>query len=59
VVYASDRYRAAEAGFNDNHIYEELSLDNSDRTIAMVRSLTGEGNRIFRLWEDLPDKVPY
>jgi tRNA(Arg) A34 adenosine deaminase TadA len=27
IVYASDRYSAAAAGFSDNHIYEELALD--------------------------------
>ncbi len=59
VVYASDRYRAAAAGFNDNHIYEELSLDNESRSLIMVRGMTEEGDRVFSRWEALPDKIPY
>jgi len=59
IVYASDRYRAAAAGFSDNHIYEELALDNSKRTITMVRGLTEEGDEVLRRWEDLPDRIQY
>ncbi len=33
VVYASDRYRAAAAGFDDEMIYSELALDKESRSI--------------------------
>jgi tRNA(Arg) A34 adenosine deaminase TadA len=59
IVYASDRYRAADAGFSDNHIYEELALCNSDRSIEMIRGLKEEGDRILEKWEELPDKIQY
>lgn len=59
IVYASDRYRAADAGFSDNHIYEELALGNSDRSIEMIRGLKEEGDRILEKWEELPDKIQY
>ncbi|MCU0459509.1 MAG: nucleoside deaminase [Bacteroidales bacterium] len=59
IVYASDRYRAAEAGFSDNHIYEELALDRTRRTIAMVRGLKEEGDSILKRWEEMPDKKQY
>jgi len=59
IVYASDRYRAAAAGFSDNHIYEELALGNGERTIQMIRGLKEEGDRILEKWEELPDKIQY
>lgn len=59
IVYASDRYRAAAAGFSDNHIYEELALDNSQRSIEMIRDLKDEGDAVLGKWEELPDKIKY
>lgn len=59
IVYASDRYRAAAAGFSDNHIYEELALGNAERSISMVCGLKEEGDSILKKWEDLPDKIQY
>ena len=59
IVYASDRYRAAAAGFSDNHIYEELSLDSSERSIAMIRGMEKEGDSVLKKWEDNPDKIRY
>jgi tRNA(Arg) A34 adenosine deaminase TadA len=59
IVYSSDRYRAAAAGFNDNHIYEELSLDCNERSIVMIRGLKREGDSVLKKWEELPDKILY
>jgi tRNA(Arg) A34 adenosine deaminase TadA len=59
IVYASDRYRAAAAGFSDNHIYEELVLSNNERSIEMIRGMKGEGDAVLRKWEELPDKIKY
>lgn len=59
IVYASDRHRAAAAGFSDNHIYEELALDNGRRSIAMIRGLEKEGDSVLKMWENLPDKIQY
>ena len=59
LVYASDRYSAASAGFSDNHIYEELALDNGKRSIEMVRGLKEEGDTILKRWVELPDKIQY
>jgi tRNA(Arg) A34 adenosine deaminase TadA len=59
LVYASDRFSAASAGFSDNHIYEELALDNGRRSIEMVRGLKEEGDTILKRWVELPDKIQY
>lgn len=59
IVYASDRYRAAEAGFSDNHIYEELSLESDRRSIMMEQGLKEEGDSVLRRWEEFPGKTEY
>jgi tRNA(Arg) A34 adenosine deaminase TadA len=59
IVYASDRYRAAAAGFSDNHIYEELVLSNNERSIEMIRGMKDDGDAVLRKWEELPDKIRY
>jgi len=59
IVYASDRYRAAAAGFDDERIYTELAQANSERSIIMDRGLEQEGDRVLRKWEEYPDKVKY
>lgn len=59
VVYASDRHRAAAAGFDDEMIYSELALDIGSRSICMDRALTDEGDRIFNIWDSYPGKILY
>jgi tRNA(Arg) A34 adenosine deaminase TadA len=59
IVYASDRYMAAEAGFDDNRIYTELPLPTGMRSIVMDQDLKLEGDNVLKKWEDFPDKVPY
>ncbi len=59
IVYSSDRYRAASAGFDDNFIYEELKLEMGERSVKMVRGIQSEGDKVFERWERLPYKVKY
>jgi tRNA(Arg) A34 adenosine deaminase TadA len=59
IVYASDRYRAAAAGFDDERIYAELALANSERSIVMDRGLEKEGDSVLRMWEEFPGKIQY
>lgn len=59
IVYASDRYRASAAGFDDGKIYAELSLDNSERSIIMDRGLVNKGDRVLAKWEEYPFKIKY
>jgi tRNA(Arg) A34 adenosine deaminase TadA len=59
IVYASDRFRAAAAGFDDERIYAELAKVNSARSIIMDRGLEQEGDMVLRKWEEYPDKVKY
>jgi guanine deaminase len=59
VVFASDRYTAASAGFSDEMIYKEISLDNHERSIIMERGLSVEGEKVFEVWNKYPGKTPY
>lgn len=59
VFYAVDREDAAEAGFDDGFIYEELAKPPSGRSLE-VRRLEVEGaEEPFRLWEAAEDRVEY
>jgi tRNA(Arg) A34 adenosine deaminase TadA len=59
VVYSSDRHMAAAAGFNDEMIYREITLDPGKRTILMERDLITEGRKVFEKWDSFPGKVQY
>ena len=59
IVFASDRFKAAEAGFDDNKIYSELALATDKRSIMMQQGMEMEGNTVLKKWEEWPDKVQY
>jgi guanine deaminase len=59
IVYAADRQDAAAAGFDDAHIYRELSMVPDERAVPMVALLRNEANAVFRAWLDKDDRVRY
>lgn len=59
VVYASDRRDAAIAGFDDEMIYHEISLDPSKRRITFEQIKDTEAKEVFREWDQYDDKTPY
>jgi guanine deaminase len=59
VVYASDRKDASRAGFNDNLIYEEISLDPADRKLIFKHIPDAGGEDIFRKWDEFEGRIPY
>jgi tRNA(Arg) A34 adenosine deaminase TadA len=59
VYYAATREDAADAGFDDNHIYEELARPPSDRRIPMEQGLRDEAQRPFDAWLDYEGRVEY
>ena len=59
VVYASDRRDAAIAGFDDEMIYNEISLDPSKRRITFEQINDSEAKEIFREWDHYEGKTPY
>lgn len=59
VYYANTRKDAAAAGFDDSFIYDELSLPNGERRIAMECVGNREAFQIFELWLAKPDQQKY
>jgi len=59
VVYASDRYDAAAIGFDDELIYNEISLDPSQRRIPFLHIEDNDAKDVFRKWEEYDGKELY
>jgi guanine deaminase len=59
VYYAATRADAAAAGFDDEHIYEELATPPAERRIPMEQALVAEAQRPFEAWIDYEERVEY
>jgi tRNA(Arg) A34 adenosine deaminase TadA len=59
VVYASDRHAAAESGFSDKFIYNEIILDPSERKVIFEHIPDAGGEEVFRKWDEFEGKIPY
>lgn len=59
VYFASDRHDAAEAGFDDNVIYDEIMLPPERRLIPMRQIRLMDARQAFNLWRQKTDKIPY
>jgi tRNA(Arg) A34 adenosine deaminase TadA len=59
VFYAGVAADAAEAGFDDAFIYEELRRPPESRRIPMTQLMREEALAIFAAWKRQPNKTPY
>ena len=59
VYYASTRADAANIGFDDSYIYEQISLPIEQRKIAMECFQCDEANKLFEEWKSLNNKTLY
>ncbi len=59
LYYASTRADAANVGFDDAHIYEELPLDPSQRELPTESLLREEAQLVFEAWAKKADKKEY
>ena len=59
IVYACSRKDAADIGFDDDFIYNEIPLPIKDRSIPTVRGLDTEGLEPFKMWTSKDDKIEY
>ena len=59
VYYASTRFDAATAGFDDAFIYSEVAREPGKRTIPMIFMTCPEVHEVFKAWIKNPDKVSY
>ncbi len=59
IYYGCNRRDAADAGFDDEFIYEELSLAPAERQKVMEVLLPDESLAAFRMWKEKKDKRRY
>jgi guanine deaminase len=59
IYFSAGRGDAAEAGFSDSFLYEELALPLEKRSIPIERLLENEGIAPFELWRENESKIPY
>ncbi|TAM99274.1 MAG: nucleoside deaminase [Chitinophagaceae bacterium] len=59
IYYANDRKDAADAGFDDSFIYEEISLPVSKRSIPMYQIDNKEALESFINWKRKVNKTNY
>ena len=59
VYYAASREDAAQAGFDDKHIYQELCLPLPDRIIPFQQIMQQKVKDIFIKWSQMNLNIKY
>jgi len=59
VFYGGVAADAADAGFDDAFIYEELKRPPEARSIPMIPLMREESLAVFAAWKQQPNKTPY
>ena len=59
IFYAATAADAADAGFDDAFIYDELKIVPADRRIPMAQLLREDALVIFSAWKRQEKKIPY
>ena len=59
IYFANTRKDAAEIGFDDSTIYEEINRDLKDRNIPMINFGREAAQKIFKEWSEKKDKTIY
>lgn len=59
VYYANSKTDAADAGFDDQFIYDEIDKDAPERSIPMEQMLREEAQEAFEKWAMKEDKQVY
>jgi len=59
IFYAATASDAADAGFDDAFIYDELKIAPAGRRIPMSQLLREDSRAIFSAWKQQGNKKPY
>jgi tRNA(Arg) A34 adenosine deaminase TadA len=59
VIYACTRHEAADAGFDDAVIYEEINVPIAERRIPFDHESISEAAALFGLWREKGDRKLY
>ncbi|MBG6235668.1 tRNA(Arg) A34 adenosine deaminase TadA [Pedobacter sp. CAN_A7] len=59
IYYGNTKVDAAEIGFDDHFIYEELEKPMEQRSLPITQLLRSEAQQAFKLWEQSAMKTDY
>lgn len=59
IFFANTRHDAARIGFDDNHLYHEMTLALDQRSTPITLIASPSAASTFDLWDAKTDKVPY
>lgn len=59
ICYANTKHDAADIGFDDSFIYDQLRLDYDKRSIRCEHFMRHEALEAFEQWRDKTDKIEY
>ena len=59
LYFAASREDAADAGFDDALLYEEVSKDWNSRTLETEQHLHENAQQVLARWKDKPDRAEY
>ncbi len=59
IFYAATAADAAEAGFDDAFIYDELKIAPAKKRISMTQLLRDDSLAVFSAWKQQENKTPY
>ena len=59
LYYGSSRLDVKRIGFDDQHIYDEFDLKDSQREIHATQHMKDEAIKVLAKWKDKLDKIPY
>jgi guanine deaminase len=59
IYYANNRNDAAQAGFDDSMIYDEINCAVDNRKITMKELSRKEANKVFEKWINKQNKIEY
>lgn len=59
VYFAATRHEAAQGGFDDSYIYDEIGRPVEDREIPMRRIIVDAAGEPFAAWQSNPERTRY
>ncbi|MCK9452702.1 MAG: nucleoside deaminase [Bacteroidales bacterium] len=59
LYFAASRDDAAHAGFDDSYIYKQIPLKPTDRDLKSLQIMQSESVKVFKLWIESEQKIPY
>lgn len=59
VYYACTKTDAANAGFDDSFIYEEINIPMNNRRIPALQMMQSEAQKVFEEWIEMDGKIEY